>query len=95
MQDEAFQFIEEEKFREALRCIDTAIELDPDLEDLLSVDKAYIFELWGKFEEALEINKKIDNEVGIIRLLKRLGRTEEAKIYEEKLRERRTRYPIF
>jgi hypothetical protein len=43
----------------------------------------------------LKIYERLDLEVGIIRLLKKLGRNEEAKVYEDKINEQRSKYPMF
>ncbi len=87
-------FLSQGKCREMAGLIDEFIEkhpLETDKKDVLFLIKAFYLEMGKDYEKALEIYERLGNYIACARVLRALGRIEEALRYEEKEREEKSR----
>jgi hypothetical protein len=88
-------FLGQRKCIEIVRLIDEYIEIDSSerskMDNLLLI-KAFYLEMGRHYKEALEIYEILQNYIACARVLRALGRIEEALSYEEKEREEKARY---
>jgi len=88
----AFEYEKQGNIEEALRCIEQALRIQSGSEFFL-LNKATILERAERYQEALQIYRQHHRDVpqsmngliGISRILKKLGRQEEARPFEEEL----------